>query len=1239
MFRSSAALPGLRPRGSPPAQAEVSLLEQTPELLLADSETSGRPNKVLLVANTDWYLFNFQLEVARRLRDQGVVVVLASPDGSHRERLQAAGFRWVPLALRRPITPLSDPVSLVPWMALYRRERPDLVHHFTLKCVLYGTIAARLTGVPAIANTINGLGFAFSSSGHVARMLRPLLRRALTLALASPRVRVIFQQETDRRLFVDGGIVEAKQTSCVPGSGIDPQNFRPARARLAPRDESIRVLFASRWLHDKGITEFVSAARRLGSCDPRLRFLVAGAPDSGNPASVSQRTIGKWRRLPYLRLLGRRDDMPRLLRAVDIFVLPSYREGTSRVLLEAGASGLPIVTTDVPGCRDVVEHESNGLLVPPGDVDALVAAIRRLADDSVLRSRLGQAGRSRVLRRFTIDKVFRAVRSVYATLGIATQPAVRDLATDRGNAGEQIGRPTWRAGARCIKRLFDITVAAVGLVVFAPVWVMAAIAIKLEDGGPVFYRQRRVLRALLTSHPKAIPASLICNGSSPDWIRSFAPTRVLAWTTRMSPTGSTTRSTDVIGLGTWTSTLSANRISPLPCRCCQRRASWCLRHQEPADDPMTNSAAHYGVRSTLLTGTLISLLAPLPLAGGSVNTARVETAGPVIDAPPAATGPVAGLDELLERHRQWLEHEVRWIITDTEVDVFQQLQNADRRDQFIREFWRNRDPSPRTPRNEYRDQHYERLEIATQRFGRALPVPGWRTDRGRMFILLGAPASVRRTPSAQEVHPTEVWFYHADPELGIPPFFNLIFFQDRGSEYRLYNPGLDGPNGLLNHAGKNRAQQLQSAFERSRRSAIAGSPILPGRDFGPLTGSFLALRDFDPDLAEAAFNLIPGEGDVGGYAAPLRSAVVLDQIEAVPYTLMPEAEWATRVLHGATESEVRFDSLPITAAAFGVIDPSGITLLHYMVQLEGERLRIPRGSRGVDLNIEVSSSLTDRNQRSLHDRGTRSINASLNAAAAEQLRYGSVLYVDRVPAIPGAANLDVVMRNTDNDQFGRAWLEVSVPAAQPTRLSSGPAILCLDSLRIGSGYDPDAEHATFQIGDLVVLPTIDGRFDPDSEVAVFHQILVPSSHVSPIRVRYVLSDRAGIAAVEKTVRLQPWEANRHGVIDQVTRLDLVGLPSGPYRLAIDVVGDGNPGTLDELLIRETTAEAQPYLYDPGQLPPTEPALLLALAQQYHAVGNSSQALELVDEVLERDTDSPAALALQARLTRSDVPRQ
>jgi glycosyltransferase involved in cell wall biosynthesis len=368
---------------------------------------------VVFFANTEWYFYNFRRSLAEAVRTRGQKILLISPDGPFGPRLRELGFRWEPLDMdRRSLRPDKELRLISDLVRIYKREKPSLIHNFTIKCAVYGSIAGRLAGVPSLVNSITGFGYTFTSGALHARVLAPVVKSLMQLTLAGARARLIVQNPDDEDFFRKLGFSN-DLLRLIPGSGVNCSRFVP-RPQNAASNARPMVLFVGRLLWDKGLAEFVEAAQQLAGVD--CEFVIAGAPDTGNPASVPLEILNGWVASGTVTWLGQVDDMPGLLAKADVFVLPSYREGLPRSLIEAAACGLPLVATDVPGCREVVQHEINGLLVPVRDSKALAKAILRLLTDKNLAAKLGASAREKAVLEFEERIIIARTLSVYDEL-------------------------------------------------------------------------------------------------------------------------------------------------------------------------------------------------------------------------------------------------------------------------------------------------------------------------------------------------------------------------------------------------------------------------------------------------------------------------------------------------------------------------------------------------------------------------------------------------------------------------------------------------------------------------------------------------------------------------------------------------------------------------------------------------------------------------------------------------------
>lgn len=358
----------------------------------------------------DWYFCSHRLPLAIAAREAGYEVVLATRVQAHRSIIEAAGIRLLPLDLSRGAkNPFKDWRTLLKLYGILRSERPDILHNVAMKPVLYGSLAAKFGSKASVINALAGLGHLFAvngRSGHLRRLVHVALK-----ALLLRSGRVIVQNPDDLRLLVESGTIEQNQALLIRGSGADLDRFKPTPEPSGPPV----VVMAARLLWDKGVGEFVAAAEKLKREGLKARFILVGEPDTENHSSIQKEQIEIWVQEGAIEWWGQQSDMPWVFSQCHIVCLPSYYgEGVPKVLLEAAASQRPIITTDMPGCREAVEHEENGLLVTARDVADLAEALRRLIEDRPLRERLAKRGRQRAEQEFGIEKVVSATLELYS---------------------------------------------------------------------------------------------------------------------------------------------------------------------------------------------------------------------------------------------------------------------------------------------------------------------------------------------------------------------------------------------------------------------------------------------------------------------------------------------------------------------------------------------------------------------------------------------------------------------------------------------------------------------------------------------------------------------------------------------------------------------------------------------------------------------------------------------------------
>lgn len=368
--------------------------------------------RILLVVNHAGFFLSHRLPIAVAAREAGYDVHIATPKSRHAPLIEQQGFAWHPIPLTRSgRNPLNEWRAIRGLRRLYREVRPDLVHHVTTKPVIYGTIAARWTKVPAVVNAVAGLGHSFEE-GEASALVRLVVKSGFRFALRHPNMRVIFQNRDNMGVFTRNKWLGEDQTVLIPGSGVDMQQFAPC----APREGVPLVVLPSRMIYSKGVREFVEAARILKARGVNARFALVGEPDPDNPGSIEADVLRSWTADGAVEYWGRRDSMPDVYREATIVCLPTYNEGMPKTLIEAAACGLPSVTTDAPGCRDVVRHEENGLLVPVRDAAALADALQRVIEDAPLRQRLGARAREIAEKEFSVGMVVERTLGLYREL-------------------------------------------------------------------------------------------------------------------------------------------------------------------------------------------------------------------------------------------------------------------------------------------------------------------------------------------------------------------------------------------------------------------------------------------------------------------------------------------------------------------------------------------------------------------------------------------------------------------------------------------------------------------------------------------------------------------------------------------------------------------------------------------------------------------------------------------------------
>jgi len=365
--------------------------------------------KIVLVANTSWYLYNFRKPLIRELINLGHSVYAISPKDSYTTKLRDLGvFTYNVRISRSGLSPIRDLALLLRLLKLYIKTHPNVIHHFTVKPVIYGSIASSLLKNTKIINSVPGLGIVFNNNIITQLLVITLYRFAISI-----KHQVIFQNPDDLMRFLNYRIVKEEQCSLILSSGVDTKYFRPNS--VGRKSKQIKFGIMARLLWSKGINEFVKAGHMIYEKNKNTKFIILGSPDGESSNSIPEEWLNKINK-SYTHIQWREhiEDVRLFLDEIDVFVLPSfYPEGVPKSLIEAASMALPIITTDTPGCKEVVEDGKNGLLVPTKDVKALSIAMGTMISDEEKRVKMGENSRNLAKNKFNIEKVNKKTLYLY----------------------------------------------------------------------------------------------------------------------------------------------------------------------------------------------------------------------------------------------------------------------------------------------------------------------------------------------------------------------------------------------------------------------------------------------------------------------------------------------------------------------------------------------------------------------------------------------------------------------------------------------------------------------------------------------------------------------------------------------------------------------------------------------------------------------------------------------------------
>jgi GWxTD domain-containing protein len=480
---------------------------------------------------------------------------------------------------------------------------------------------------------------------------------------------------------------------------------------------------------------------------------------------------------------------------------------------------------------------------------------------------------------------------------------------------------------------------------------------------------------------------------------------------------------------------------------------------------------------------------------------------------------------LPERYKKWLDEEVVYIITSREREVFRKLQTDRERDIFIEAFWKQRDPTPGTPRNEFEEEHRRRLAYANSFYGRSTPLPGWKTDRGRIYIILGPPRTIEQYDSVNGVYPTEIWFYLGDPDLGLPTAFNVIFFKkDGGGDYILYSPTEHGPRSLI-------AGSMSGYRDVSRTSASMNND----------QAAYKELQELEPNLARQTLSLIPNDGSQPGYES-LASNRLMATIYQSPQKKVA-VDYADAILKYKDFVDVEYTSnyVPSDVQVQVIRDETGGSFVHYSI--EPARISAEEIGRKYEVRFQLTGRVSDAAGKTVFQ-FDKDFPFSLTASELEDVRAKSISIQDAFPLVPGQYTFDILLKNVLSKEFTGAGKTIVVPAPSgPPRLSSLLLAYGAEKAAPGAG-----ERVPFKVGDEQLLCQTKKTFATKDSLVLFFQTysLTPELKASgTLRYDFLREDKEFLTRTSLVADIAP-----SGVIDVQSLKDF---PPGYYQVRVTLL--------------------------------------------------------------------------------------
>ena len=368
--------------------------------------------KLFIIVSEDWSFWSHRLSLAQSAIDAGFNVTVLTKINELEDKIKEKGINVININfVRSSKSPITDLLNIIKLFSIFRKEKPDIIHNVALKTILIGSLAALFNRKSVVVNAFTGLGYVFSSNQLQAKIIRLFIKPAFQLITLKHNYWTIFQNPDDSNLFNGLGLIEPERSVIIRGSGVDTNEFLQA----TDTNNTPVVMLASRMLWDKGIGEFVEAAKRIRDENSDAKFILVGDSDTDNPMSIPVSTLETWAKEGHVSWEGHSNNMPETLALASIVCLPSYREGLPKVLLEAAAVGRPLIATDVPGCREIVKNGENGILVKLKDVDSLYNAIKILMSDNEMRQAMGKKSRLLIESELSTDIINKQTLQLYKT--------------------------------------------------------------------------------------------------------------------------------------------------------------------------------------------------------------------------------------------------------------------------------------------------------------------------------------------------------------------------------------------------------------------------------------------------------------------------------------------------------------------------------------------------------------------------------------------------------------------------------------------------------------------------------------------------------------------------------------------------------------------------------------------------------------------------------------------------------